>query len=179
MASSRRSELAVARHQVSLEQVEKRPLTTIRWLSCSDARKSIALHIGQCGTTSQITHSGHRRLDLRHATIEGCRRPRLNERRCGVPLYFFDVHDGNGFHRDEFGDDFDSFEEAREHAQALLPDIARTELPDGELHVIMCEVRDKTGRIVYRGKLTYEGTRPLPERVLANPVIFQSGEAAT
>ena len=64
--------------------------------------------------------------------------------------YYFDVQDGRGFHRDEMGDEFDSFEEAREQAQALLPDIAREELPDGELHVITCDVRDESGRIVAR-----------------------------
>ena len=73
--------------------------------------------------------------------------------------YYFDVRDGSGFHRDEIGDEFDNFEEAREQAQTLLPDIARSELPDGELHQISCDVRDETGRVVYRGKLTYQGMR--------------------
>ncbi len=73
--------------------------------------------------------------------------------------YFFDITDGTGFHSDSFGDEFDDVEEARAQAQALLPDIARAELPDGELHIIRCDVRDHTGRIVYRAKLTFEGTR--------------------
>ncbi len=76
-----------------------------------------------------------------------------------MPRYFFDISDAKGFHRDEFGNEFVSLDEARDQAQSLLPDIAREELPDGELHQITCEVRDDTGRIVYRGKLTYEGTR--------------------
>ena len=50
-------------------------------------------------------------------------------------------------------------EEARQQAQSLLPDLARDELPDGELHTVACEVRDGSGRIVYRGRLTYEGVR--------------------
>ncbi len=73
--------------------------------------------------------------------------------------YFFDITDDKGFHADDFGDGFDSFEEARAHAQSLLPDIARAELPDGELHIIKCDVRDDTGHTVYQGKLTFEGTR--------------------
>jgi hypothetical protein len=73
--------------------------------------------------------------------------------------YFFDVRDGDGFHRDTIGDEFASFEDARDQAQALLPNIAREELPDGELHQITCDVRDETGRVVYRGELTYQGTR--------------------
>ena len=76
-----------------------------------------------------------------------------------MPRFFFDVRDAQGFHHDEIGDDFADLEEARDQAQALLPDIARAELPDGELHVITCDVRDSTGRIVYRGHLTFEGTR--------------------
>ena len=69
--------------------------------------------------------------------------------------YFFDITDGKGLHSDEFA----NFAEARDQAQVLLPDIARQELPGSELHVITCDIRDDTGRIVYRGKLTFEGTR--------------------
>lgn len=73
--------------------------------------------------------------------------------------YFFDVRDCKGFHRDTIGDEFDSFEEARQQAQALLPDIARAELPDGEYHLIICDVRDEDDRTVYRGEISYRGTR--------------------
>ncbi len=76
-----------------------------------------------------------------------------------MPLYYFDIRDARGFHRDEVGDEFDSFEDARQQAQSLLPDIAREELPDGELHIVSCDVRDAEFRVVYRGKLTFEGTR--------------------
>ena len=73
--------------------------------------------------------------------------------------FYFDVVDGRGFHHDDVGDDFDGFDEAREQAQSLLPDIAREELPDGELHTITCDVRNETGRVVYRCELTLRGTR--------------------
>lgn len=76
-----------------------------------------------------------------------------------MPMYYFDVQDAKGFHRDEIGNEMKDFEEAREQAQGLLPDIAREELPDGELHVVTCAVRDATDRVVYKGKLTYEGAR--------------------
>lgn len=76
-----------------------------------------------------------------------------------MPRYYFDVEDSKGLHRDEIGDEMEDFEEARAQAQALLPDIARDELPDGELHTVTCEVRDEIDCVVYRGKLTYEGTR--------------------
>ena len=73
--------------------------------------------------------------------------------------YYFDIRDGDEFHRDDVGAEFAYFEDARDQAQALLPDIAREELPDGELHQITCDVRDETGATVYRGELTYQGTR--------------------
>ena len=74
--------------------------------------------------------------------------------------YFFDVRDGQGFHHDDVGDEFDGFEDARQQCQALLPDIARDDLPHSDHHGISCEVRDETGRVVYRGELTYRGTVP-------------------
>lgn len=74
-----------------------------------------------------------------------------------MPRYYFDVNDSSGFHRDEVGDEFASFEDARTQCQSLLPDIAREELPDGDLHTVTCNVRDDTGRIVYRGEITYRG----------------------
>lgn len=76
-----------------------------------------------------------------------------------MPRYYFDVRDSKGFLQDDVGDTFDTFEEARAQCQSLLPDIAREELPDGDLHIITCDVRDQTGDVVYRGELTYRGTR--------------------
>ena len=75
-----------------------------------------------------------------------------------MPRFYFDVHNATGSHRDEFGEELATFAEAREQCQVLLPDIARQELPDGELHTITCDVRDEAGRIVYRGEITYRGT---------------------
>lgn len=72
--------------------------------------------------------------------------------------FYFDVSDASGFHRDDVGDEFDSFQEARTQAQSLLPDIARHELPDGDRHTITCDVRDEANRVVYRGEITYHGT---------------------
>ena len=76
-----------------------------------------------------------------------------------VPRYYFDIRDSGGFHRDEVGEEFDSFESARVECQGLLPDIAREELPDGDLHTVTCDVRDEADRLVYRGRITYDGTR--------------------
>ena len=80
-----------------------------------------------------------------------------------MPRYFFDVRDSKGYHPDDYGTECADTEEARQQCQGLLPDIAREELPDGDLHIITCDVRDETDRTVYRGKLTYEGIRnPVP-----------------
>ena len=87
-----------------------------------------------------------------------------------MPRLFFDVRDAKGFHRDEIGDDFASFEEARDQAQSLLPDIARAELPDGDQHTFVCDVREETRGLIYRGSLMYQGTS------LANPLVSPVNE---
>lgn len=76
-----------------------------------------------------------------------------------MPLYYFDVISGGLLYRDEFGTDLADFEEAREQAQCILPDVAENELPFGEYISFVREVRDETGRIVCRGELTYRGER--------------------
>ena len=75
-----------------------------------------------------------------------------------MPRFYFDIRDSDGFHRDDIGDDFLDVAEARDQAQALLPDIAREQLPDGDSHEISCDVRDASGETVYRGELTFRGT---------------------
>ena len=76
-----------------------------------------------------------------------------------MPRFFFDIRDCKGLHRDDVGDGLCDFEEAREQCQAILSDIAREEMPAGDLHTITCDLRDETDRVVYRGRITYEGTR--------------------
>ena len=78
--------------------------------------------------------------------------------RRSVALYYFDIIDNDVLARDEFGVELGSIEEARDQAQALLPDIAVRDLPNGELHKITCEVRDEADKVVYRGELTFRGT---------------------
>lgn len=74
-----------------------------------------------------------------------------------MPRYYFDVRNRDGFHKDPAGDEFDTFEKARAQAQTLLPDLARGELPDGDLQEVTCDVRDEAGRVRYRGQVTYMG----------------------
>ena len=75
-----------------------------------------------------------------------------------MPRYYFDVRDSGGDHRDEVGDEFDSLDDARVQAQNLLPDIAWEAFPHKGPHTIVCDVRDETDRIVYRGEITYRET---------------------
>lgn len=76
-----------------------------------------------------------------------------------MPRYYFDIRDNGGLHRDEFGDEFADRDEARAQCQSLLPDVARSELPDGDRHDISCDIRDEAGEVVYRGELSYRGTQ--------------------
>jgi hypothetical protein len=76
-----------------------------------------------------------------------------------MPRFFFDVQDGKGFHEDNIGDVFENLEDAVAQAQCILPAIAREEMPDGDHHDFKCDVRDDASRIVYRGNLSYRGTR--------------------
>ena len=76
-----------------------------------------------------------------------------------MPRYYFDVRDHEGLHRDEFGDEFADFEEARCQVQAIVTGIAAKEVPDEEGRTVMCELRDESGRFVYRGEVIYRGTR--------------------
>jgi hypothetical protein len=62
-----------------------------------------------------------------------------------MPQYGFDTSDDDGFHPDEFGHELDDYEEARQQAQAVIPHIMKEELPDGESHVVICDMRKRPG----------------------------------
>ena len=49
-----------------------------------------------------------------------------------MPRYYFDITDSRGFHRDEVGDNFDGFDEARDQCQGLLTDEISEELSYAE-----------------------------------------------
>lgn len=76
-----------------------------------------------------------------------------------MPRFFFDLHDGPNCSPDTFGDDCDSVEDARQHAQGILGDLLGEELPDGEERSFMCEVRDQDGDVVYRCRIKLQGER--------------------
>ena len=76
-----------------------------------------------------------------------------------MPKYFVDFQDGDVLHPDEEGSDLFGFEEAREEAIALLPQVARDKLPDGEHREFIATVRDESGVALYRASLIFHGER--------------------
>lgn len=74
-----------------------------------------------------------------------------------MPIFFFDVHDGESLTVDRDGVALDHIDEVRDQAVALLPDLARDDLPDGSRRVYAVAVRDEAGRTVYTASLTFEG----------------------
>ena len=76
-----------------------------------------------------------------------------------MPLYYFDIIDNGVLCRDEVGTELANFDEAREHAQALLPHMARFKRPYGDEFTLECELRERNREPIYRGTLTYHSTR--------------------
>ncbi len=74
-----------------------------------------------------------------------------------MPLLFFDVCDNGTLERDEFGVELDSLDGARDQAVALLPEIAREGVANGEHRIITATVRCQRGHVRYRASLTIDG----------------------
>ena len=74
-----------------------------------------------------------------------------------MPIFFIDVYDNETLARDEFGLELDDLFEAREQAIALLPDMARQGLPDGDAHDYTAVVRCREGRVRYEARLSLRG----------------------
>lgn len=74
-----------------------------------------------------------------------------------MPLFYFDIYDNGRLSADDSGVECADLAEARDQAVALLPDLARDELPDGETHSFACVVRRGDGARCYRATLAFEG----------------------
>ena len=70
-----------------------------------------------------------------------------------MPKFFFDVLDG-GLTTDEVGTDLPDFSAARDQAVAVLPNIARDELPDGDERVFQVTIRDGGGKPMFKATLS-------------------------
>ena len=72
-------------------------------------------------------------------------------------LFYFDITDWRGLHRDEVGEHFESLQDAIVQARALLPALARDETLDNDWHGTTCNLRNHAGSLVYQSELTYRG----------------------
>ena len=70
-----------------------------------------------------------------------------------MPKFFFDIHDGE-LTTNDVGTDLPDFSAARDQPVAVLPDIARDELPDGDERVFQVVTRDENGRAVFKAILS-------------------------
>ena len=71
-----------------------------------------------------------------------------------MPCYFFDLDDGKRRTRDEDGLELSGPWEARDMALAVLPDIAKDVIPDGDRRDIVSSVRDESGEVMYTARLS-------------------------
>ena len=74
-----------------------------------------------------------------------------------MPRYFIDTDDGDVRINDDQGFDLADAEAARREAMAVLPDMARDKLPDGDRRTFVATVRDEEGSVVYSATLTLVG----------------------
>jgi hypothetical protein len=80
-----------------------------------------------------------------------------------MPRYFFDIDDGARRSPDEDGLVLSDPWEARANAIAVLPDIAREVLPDGNRREFVSSVRDEGGNVLSEAKLSLVAAWRVPE----------------
>ncbi len=80
-----------------------------------------------------------------------------------MPRFFIDTDDGDRLDRDEDGYDLVDRAAARIEAIGALPDLARSQIPDGDRRTFTVRVRDGTGTTLYEATLTLEGRWLEPE----------------
>lgn len=76
-----------------------------------------------------------------------------------MPHYFVDFQDGDKLQHDDDGMHVENFDQARDGAIRMLPQVAKEELPDGEHRRFAATIRDESGTILYRATLTFHGER--------------------
>ena len=69
--------------------------------------------------------------------------------------FYFDIDDGERLLRDERGAEADSLSEVREAAIAVLPDMAKDVLPDGDHRFFSVNVRDENDQVIFRASLAF------------------------
>ena len=76
--------------------------------------------------------------------------------------FFFDLVEAAERTHDFYGEELADLNEAIDHAQAIIAQVMREQLPNGAHVVCVCEVRDERDKVVYRASLTFDGERPAP-----------------
>ncbi len=71
-----------------------------------------------------------------------------------MPRYYFDVDDGDRKFIDDEGSDMPDAKAARNEAILLLPDFAKTVLPDGGDRDFVSRVRDEAGNLIFEATFT-------------------------
>lgn len=71
-----------------------------------------------------------------------------------MPHYFFDIYDEGRRMVDESGTELPSLRAACAQAIAVLPAIAKDELPHQASRDLVAHVRDRTGRVVFQAYLS-------------------------
>jgi hypothetical protein len=73
-----------------------------------------------------------------------------------VPLFYFDVRDGDEFIRDDEGLEYPDIEIARDEAARALADMAKDALPGPLVREMAIEVRDSAKEPLLRAALKFE-----------------------
>ncbi len=71
-----------------------------------------------------------------------------------VPRYYFDVDDGKRKFVDDESSEMRDTKAARDEAVLLLPDFAKTVLPDGGDRDFVSRVRDEAGTLIFEATFT-------------------------
>ena len=71
-----------------------------------------------------------------------------------MPRFFVDTSDQQHFVRDITGHEFEDVDAARSAASAVLPDMARDVLPDGDARTFLAIVRDDQHRTLLQASLS-------------------------
>ncbi len=71
-----------------------------------------------------------------------------------MPIFYFDIDDGERVTIDEQGVDCPNRKAVRDYAIGVLPGIASDAFPDGDQHVIVVRVRDGSGRYIFKASLS-------------------------
>jgi Domain of unknown function (DUF6894) len=76
-----------------------------------------------------------------------------------MPLFYFDVRDGQKFTEDDYGLEFPNIEAARDEATRTLAEIAKDVLPGSTVREMAIEVRDEAKDPLLRTVLRFEVER--------------------